>query len=481
MRALNPAGDPPLHRGASACLAAMPFTSTGVYRALRLLAYLLALDGMNALVLNPTSVAIKYVISASLASLMAYCALSYASLTLRPSFPLAFLALSIAGVIGYVAQSGEGVPSYLSALFPMLIAGMAIVIPGARSAIDADEVQETILRTGLLFAAVQVTCQILWRVFPATNDLLRGELPNVEIVHVKTIVFVLAAATAVLARRWRLLVPLLALSAMTLALRPSSIFVAGFTLTVGIAVLLRSRFRWLGLTLGFALILAFLLFPLAFLADPNTAAPFFDLEPYVKVQLLDSASNSSFRITVLKIARADILSHSLWFGQHFGGSEAVYVHDVLPDFDGSVAIHSDPFILIKYAGLFGYSFFAFGMLGAALTAAASLRRAATGSSQSVVFGAMFCSVVALLIYVSYNPMLELYSVTFYVWLIFLVGALAARSQRLHGGARTAPDANAPAKVRAVASMFDGRQAARSERRQRPAAPITQQRCRPTST
>jgi hypothetical protein len=481
MRALNIAGGAPLHRGSSAHLATIPFTSTGVYWALKLTAYILALDGMNALVFNPTSVAIKYVFSVFLLALVAYCALSYASLNLRPLFPLAFLMLSIAAVIGYVAQSGDGVPSYLTALFPMLITGMAIIIPGARSEIDSDEVRETLLRAGLLFAAVQVTWQILWRVFPATNDLLHGEVPNVEIVHVKTIVFVLAVATAVLSSRWRILLPLLALCAMSLALRPSSTFFAGFALTTGIAILLRSRLRTVGLAIGFTLILAFLLFPLAFLVDPNTAAPFFDIEPYVKVQLLDAVSNTSFRITVLEVARADILSHSLWFGQHFGGSEAVYVHDVLPDFDDYVAIHSDPFILIKYAGLFGYSFFAFGMLGAALTATAGLRRTTPRSSESVIFATMFCSVIALLIYISYNPMLELYSVTFYVWLVFLFGALAARSQRIRGSASTALIANAQAKSRAVARMFDGSQEERGERRRRPTAPRTQQRCRPTST
>lgn len=423
--------------------ASAPFTSSETFEILRICAFLLALDGMNALIFNPTSALIKYAFSALILVTVAFCPVRYGVLNLRPLFPLAFLFMSIAAVTGYIAAMGDGVPSYLTALFPLMIVGVAAFIPADKSRIDADRALRVIVHSGILFAVVQVSCQILWVVFPVTNDLLRGEVPNSGVVHVKTIVFVLATAAAVLSRRRKAATLLALLSLATLALRPSSTFVAAFALSIGIAFLLKSRFRKVGLALGFALIAALLLFPLAFLADPATAGPFFDIEPYIKVQLMENISNNDFRLAVLEVARSDILSHSLLFGQHFSGSEAVYIADVRPDFDDYVAIHSDLFIIIKYSGLLGYSVFSAGMLGAAGVAARGLARAAAASGESAIFGAMFCAVVTLLIYISYNPMLEIWSVTFYVWFLLLFGALAARTlprARSSRGAGRSPSA-----------------------------------------
>jgi len=323
-----------------------------------------------------------------------------------PLFPLAPLLLSMAGCIAFANSIfvAPGTGTYSSALIPLIMAAIPLLIATHATQADGAVVTEYLFRVFGLAAFFHV----LWLVAASVTDY--WVTPPFKSLGVLIVFFMILCG---LFRRNLLLVLSVALIGFSELLEPTSTVAFLTMFAVAVILLHRLRFRRF-LRLACILVAAGIIVAnLAVLESNDVAEAFYSIEPSVKEDL-GGESDNDFRLGILSAARDEVAQHSLLVGTAFTGELTVDALPYLPwlsddrlQLASNQNIHSDFVIMIVQGGLIGYGLFASVFVGMALLCAkaARLAHAARDRSSETLFDALQAMNVAFMLCISGNPLM----------------------------------------------------------------------------
>ncbi len=366
---------------------------------------------------------LKYLYFVGLAGLTALVLIQNGVFNLYPAYPVIFLALAGAGAVAFIlGRVTGGSEGYASALLPLICVGMAAFIPWHRSQIDFDWLTRGILIV-MCFACA-------WYFLPFIIGKTAG--------HVKSFIFVYTLCLSMLLRKKYTTVLLVVLLLAYLALRPTSSLTVSTLCAGAMTCAFIMGWRQIAASIGVALLAGLLLMPLVYLIWPDAGLLIFQIEPYVKEELLGGQSNNDFRIMVLLLAREEILAGSLLFGDAFMSNAVVSFYDWNPSWGEGwggadvvmeqAPVHSDLVIFLLLGGLVSYAVFVVAIVSVWRVALDGARMAIVQGNKAAqaFFESVSVSVVVLVIFMSFNLLLPIISHIFYFWLLFLLGAIGWR-------------------------------------------------------
>jgi hypothetical protein len=290
-----------------------------------------------------------------------------------PLFPLAALALSVAGVFSFIYSIAvePGTTTYASALIPLIIIALPLVIPTRATITDA----ETAIKYLIHICGLASLFHVLWLVVNYATGMTEAD-PN----NYNTIAFVSAPfgfmILSGLFRRNLLLASSIALIGASIIIRPSSTW--GFTaLFAAVVVVLYRLHYWrlvritCVLAIGMLVVLNFAVF-----MSEDIAQALYSIEPLMKEDVLDAKSNNAFRLGIIHAARDELAEQSIWVGKFFSGNITVDARKYYPSPELEFApIHSDFVAMLQQGGLIGYGLFGSLLMGIALLCAKAARLA----------------------------------------------------------------------------------------------------------
>ena len=217
--------------------------------------------------------------------------------------------------------------------------------------------------------------------------------------------------------RWRNTGILAGLVVISLLIRPTSTLIAALAIGLVITLGFLLNRQAIAMLFGNAVLAVLMLFPLAFVAQPKVVDFIYGIEPMVKEELLGSASNNSFRIVVLGLAREAMLKTPWAIGQGFSGTTNVDVrhgHRRLFRWrreSGVVQpapVHSDFMIMLWQGGMLGYGLFALSITAAVVNLRRSLEIAVAKRAVAAVtlLRSLYILIVVFSVYISFNPILQ---------------------------------------------------------------------------
>lgn len=408
---------------------------SGIYRfSLAFAVFVFLADITNVVGLSPYTVAIKYAYTAALVVLLYHYFSRFAYVSMQSLGPLLALAFFVATGVSFTTNLLRGIDvSYVTAFTASLAFSAAAFMPAKRFRVDAADICRDLRALFLLGSA----CYLLEASLKASG--LGASFSYApEIQQVKSIVCVLGVSLAILTRRGRLALLLLGITAVSLAVRPSSTLFIATAVCAPLSLALRGGFRrtyaacaW-G-TLGLAAATPWLFY--WFFAPIAEAAT--SIEGYLKADLLEGHSNTDFRLEIIRLALRN-LHGSILFGQGLSGNPNVNLgaqwpwwHEVVPD--GMALIHSDWLVVVVQAGAVGAALFFLmfaSVMRLRLRALATLRDDAP-PELSAILSLSIVGAVAFFLYSSFNPMLPLYHIAHLFWFILFVSEMAAKRVLTH--------------------------------------------------
>jgi hypothetical protein len=361
-------------------------------------------------------------------------------INLSPLLPLASLLLAALGTISLVYSTfvAPGTTTYSSALIPLIITAMPLLIGHDATQVRSDAVIQYLVAVTCLGAL----CHVLWQVVSIelgwieSGTFLRTSTSSAWLQapgHTSTIPIVYLMVLSGLLRRSTLLTLAVVLLSLSVMLRPTSTGVFTALFASGVIILHRLRLRRLLRVFCIVLAVGIVIENLAVLESRSFAEALYSIEPMVKEETFEAQDNTDFRLAVLAAARDEFAKQSVWLGKAFMGDVTVDSLIYLRWYDeAEVTIHSDFVIMVLQGGLLGYGLYAALFIGMARLCmrAARLARAAGDSSSETLFDALQAMNVIFMLYASGNPMMQglkeaLLFQTFVALTIFL-----ARGQQL---------------------------------------------------
>ncbi|MGH9960516.1 MAG: hypothetical protein ACREBC_25910, partial [Pyrinomonadaceae bacterium] len=405
------------------------------FRFLKAILIIMICDGACLLML-PALFHLKYAVFLAIFLIAAGTFWRHLSLTVFPAFPLGFLALSVISLVTFAALQNEGGGiSYTSALFPMMLVGLSAFIPEDRSHLNFESALDFYQKISVLFVIVHVSWQILFLFSPFAE---KGwyDMAN----HESLFFAAFGICLSLLLGRWRNTGILAGLVVISLLIRPTSTFIAALAIGLVITLGFLLNRQAIAMLFGNAVLVLLMLFPLAFVAQPKVVEFTYGIEPMVKEELLGSASNNSFRIAVLGLAREAILKTPWATGQGFSGTPNVDVGTVNEGWSGGdpndplssrVPIHSDFVIMLWQGGMLGYGLFALSFTAVVVNLRRSLEIAVAKGAVAAVtlLRSLYIFIVVFSVYISFNPILQKYSFSYLFWFSLLILTLACRQTR----------------------------------------------------
>jgi hypothetical protein len=341
-------------------------------------------------------------------------ALSASGINLRPRFPVAALVLSMLGCfsLAYSTLAAPGTNTYASALIPLLLVAMPLLIGKNAAAADSTEVARYLFAIFSIGALVYVAWQGVGRFLGWDEGIdYYGWMEFPWLTGTTPLVFLMLLSG--LLRRPLLLLSSVGLVALSLMLRPTSTLAFGAGFALAFVFCYRLRLAWLlryACAVGTA---AILLANIAVLESGDLAAALYSVEPGVKHDLLHGGDNNEFRLGVIAAARDLTAHHSLLFGEAFTGDATVDASPYLPFLlweggTGIEPIHCDYITMIVEGGLLGYALFSSLFVGMALLCAtgARLARAALDRTGEILFDAVQAANIVFMLYISGSPTLS---------------------------------------------------------------------------
>ncbi len=377
--------------------------------------------------LSPPGVGLlNYAYAAMLFAIFASTLATRGIVNLSQSFLLAPLILSLIGVasLAHVWIVNPDITTYSSALIPLLICALPILVSSDDVTIDHD----TMLKFILFLLCLASFFHFFWQILEA------GGIP-VTPGHEQTFVFCfLVLLSGFLRRKTTLALTLLAIG-VSLALRPTSTLLGCTMLSLGAILADRLGFRRSLRASMYLTIVLLLLGNLVLMESVSFADAIYSIEPYFKQGVLEAHSNNEFRLGVIEALRMETESSSLVFGKYFSGNVLPYVSNVLPWWYGAsgsdyAPVHSDFLIMFSQGGLIGYGLFAVVFLGFAHLCIRGARLATALGNASVrsFFDAALVMEVVFVLYISFNPIMQKSYIVSVFFFLIPVGVLLARDQ-----------------------------------------------------
>ena len=361
--------------------------------------------------------ALKYAFSLAVVAGFCWCVLTFFTFTPYPGFLIAPFMLGVIGVASFVLITAyfPGRSTYGSALIPLLVCAAPLFIPERHLTMDLGRAARLIMMLCLAAGLVQLAVQA------------SGGASDKFLSHEDTFIVLFAGVVAAFHRDAKMLAAALAIAALDLMLRPSSTLAMALLVVLTAALgayLMRARlvsalFYWTSLVM--VVLNSLVIFDLPVIGFV------FQIEPFIKEQVLGASSNTEFRVAVLSATIDEFWSGSVLFGKFFGGNVNVYVRHLLPYFGDEAPIHSDFVTMGSQGGIVGAILFAALFIGFAGAARHGLRIArALGDNGAAAFFSSALGVnLIFVLYIGFNPIMQKvdYALFFLIWVPMTVFAL----------------------------------------------------------
>jgi O-Antigen ligase len=425
------ARSPSLSRPASS----VKLTSSWIYR-FGLFFALLCYADITGLLDGPYGFIIKYSYVLFILGFMLLCLIRYGSIGNSVAPIVAMLLFSITTSIFLFNLIRFGYKQSYSGFTGALIFATALVIPPAALSIDADRVRRHLLVL-LLSLSVLYLFDAVLKFFDIGTNALVFETDVSGLQFGKSVACILGASLAILTRRTVLLILFLLITAIGLLLRPSSTEVLVLAVCIPLAYGLRARALWFTRCAAYGVLVVALLSPIAlyFFFDHLSFA-IEAAESTLKSNVLGGTSTTYFRLAVIKEAFRQVEESSFLFGKGLDGDVTVFLGRELPFWVnqktlGFATIHSDFLIMFTQAGILGL--LVFGVLFASVLHFRLDRLRIVRPGARAVYDLLALSVIAtiaLIIFISANPLLQYYWVVHVIWFILLISQLIGNSIRV---------------------------------------------------
>ncbi|MBV9247852.1 MAG: hypothetical protein JO227_01205, partial [Acetobacteraceae bacterium] len=272
---------------------------------------------------DPVAIDLKYLLAALLMGCFAWLGATRA-INLSPAFLLAPLLLTVFGGISlaYSTFVSPGTSTYSSALIPLVIVAMPLLIANATARTDGPHVARYLIA----LCCVAAVCHVMWQVIAHVLGWEDGETYYGWLQgrgHEGTLMIVNLMVLAGLFRRRALLALSILLGGLSLLLRPTSTLVFASAFAAGVITLDRLRLRKFVRLACMVLALTVVAENLAVLESESLTNALYSIEPLVKERALDADDNNEFRLGVLAAARDEITRNSRLVGKAFIGNVAV--------------------------------------------------------------------------------------------------------------------------------------------------------------
>jgi hypothetical protein len=358
--------------------------------------------------LGTAASSIKYLFTALQMSCFALLVVARQRVNLSPLFPVAALLLAVAGGISltYSIALAPGTTSYASALIPLIVAAIPLVIPSNASWADGAAVTEYLFR---IFGVASLF-HVLWQAADYSLGLTEKDPAQYSRFVVASTMLVDFMILAGLFRRGRLLALSIAVIGLSLALRPSSTLGFSAIFATAVVALYRLRYRRIFRLACIIIAGATIVGNLAILENEDVASAVYSIEPLLKEDAFESISNNEFRLGIISAVRDEMAEQSLLVGKFFTGDVNVSVRKYLGRWmdEDQAPIHSDFILMVQQGGLIGYGLFATLLIGMArlCAKAARLAHAAGDSRSETLFDAVQAMNVVFMLYISANPTMQ---------------------------------------------------------------------------
>jgi hypothetical protein len=388
---------------------------------------------------------LKYVFAMFFLSWFALIALTRQRINTSPLFPLAALALSVAGVFSFTYSIAvePGTTTYSSALIPLIFAALPLVIPTEAPRVDGVAVAEYLFR----IFGIAAIFHVLWYVVDYALGLGEAD-PGSYVGIAPAFAPVCFMMLCGMFRRKILLALSIGLIGLSLVLRPSSTtgFIAGFaTVVIGLHWV---NYRRLVQVASVFIAVMIIVGNLATFISDDVAQALYSIDPLMKEDVLDAQSNSAFRVAIISAVRDEIAEKSILVGKFFSGDVVVNFSKYYTWDSPFAPIHSDYIAIIQQGGLIGYGLLASLFVSAAFfwAKAARLALAAGDASSETLFSAAQGINITYMLVITGSPMLadlkdSLPYLTLILLTIFLARAQPGFVDRRHRGAARYPRAS----------------------------------------
>ncbi len=378
---------------------------------------------------------LKYMFASLMMAWFALLAIVRQRINPSPLFPLAALALSLAGVASFIYSIAvePGRTTYASALIPLSLAASPLVIPTRGTQVDGTTTTEYLFKIIGIAAIFHV---LWWLVDYASGmtDTDPGSYSGVGQAYSPVCFMILCG----LFRRKMLLGLSVGLIGLSLFLRPSSTtgFIAVFAAAV--IVLYRLDYRRLLRIACVSIVGMIIVGSLLVFLSADVAEVLYSIEPLMKEDALKAKSNNNFRLGIFSAVRDDMADKSILVGKFFSGNIDVDPRQYYPDWGVDyVTIHSEYIIMIQQGGLIGYGVFGSLLIGMALLCAKAARLAhAAGNARSeILFDAIQAMSIIYLLCIIGNPTLNRLENTLWYLMLMPLSIFIARAQPGFAGQR----------------------------------------------
>jgi hypothetical protein len=369
---------------------------------------------------------LKYVFAMSLIGWFALLAIMRQRINLSPRFPLAALMLSVAGAASFIYSIAvePGRTTYASALIPLFVTALPLVIPNRATQADSVAVEVYLFRiTGI--AAIFF---VLWHVLDYAGGTTESDPDTYSTVGqaYPPVCFMILCG---LFRRKIMLALSVGLVGLSLILRPSSTtgFIAIFAITV--IVLHQLRFLHLFRAICVSIVGMLILQSLVIFFSAEATEALYSIEPLMKENALKAGSNNEFRLAIFNAVRDEMAQQSILVGKFFSGGITVDATKYYPGLEVA-PIHSDYIIMIQQGGMIGFGMFAGLLIGMALLCnkAARLARAAGNFRGETVFDAVQAMSITYALCIAGNPTLNYLGCTLWYLMLIPLTIFLARAQ-----------------------------------------------------
>lgn len=344
-----------------------------------------------------------------------------------PLFPLAALALSIAGVYSFIYSIAikPGMTTHASALIPLIIIAFPLVIPTQATWADSAAVTQYLLR----FTGLAAIFYVLWYAANYASGLQEddpGSYTDVGFAYAPVCFMILCG----LFRRKVLLILAVALVGLSLILRISS--TTGFIALFAIIVIAFYRLNYRRLVRVACVLLAgtIIVANLALFMNKDLEDELYSIEPLMKQDVLEATSNNQFRLGIINAARDEMAERSIWTGKFFAGDVDVYPQKYLPWVEGPAPIHSEYVVIIQQGGLMGYGLLTGLFVGVALfwAKAARFAHAAGDAASETLFDSAQAINITYMLCLGGNPAFDDPKTTLHYSVMILLTIFLARAQ-----------------------------------------------------
>lgn len=377
------------------------------------------------------SIYLKYAFAAAVTTCIALIAMAHQRINLSPLFPLAALILSVLGAFSFLYSIlvAPGTSTYSSALIPLIVVALPLLIASHGTRIDGGAVTEYLFKLFGLASLVHVLLQLA----DFALGLIEAGSYMEQRYFMAAMVLVNFMILCGLFLRNLLLVLSIALIGLSLVIRPSSMLAFSAMFAAGIIILHRLRCRRF---LRFACVFlagAIILGNLAMLRSEEVADAVASLEPLVKKDALGSNSNNVFRLAIIRAVRDEMAEQSVWVGKAFAGDVAVDAKRYMPWLEPGQEIqpiHSDFITMVQQGGLIGYGLFAALFIGMArlCSKGARLAHSTRDVRSETLFDALQAMTIVFMLYMSGNPMMQVPECTLPYLMLVPLSVFLARAQ-----------------------------------------------------